>query len=63
LKEREKNYENRGGDSSFIHQMLELFDGRLIETGAKKLGSRDFWTFSLEELDCEPQEEEDEVPF
>ena len=49
-------------DDFFIRQMLELFNGRLIETGGEKLASRDFWSFSLDETGHEPPEDE-EAPF
>jgi len=34
-------------DDFFIQQILELFNGRLIETGMETLNFRDFWGFSL----------------
>ncbi len=57
-----KDSEEKKGDDFFIRQMLELFNGQLIETGGESLDSRDFWSFSFEEIDHEPQEDE-EVPF
>jgi DNA polymerase-3 subunit gamma/tau len=56
-----KNSEEKRGDDFFIHQMLELFNGRLIETGGESLDSRDFWSFSLEEIGEPPEDEE--APF
>jgi len=57
-----KNTVENEDDDFFIRQMLELFNGRLIETGVEKLASRDFWSFGLDEAGHEPPEDE-EAPF
>jgi DNA polymerase III subunit gamma/tau len=46
---------------SFMGDMLELFNGRILEAAGNGLESRDFWSFSLE---SDPLEiEEDDNPF
>lgn len=55
-----KAKENKG-DEFFIRQMLELFNGQLIEAGEERFGSRDFWSYGVRFQAS--KETEDEVPF
>ena len=57
---REESLSNKECDS-FMGDMLELFNGRILEAAGDGLDSGDFWSFSLEP---EPLEiEEDDNPF
>ncbi|MDO9536133.1 MAG: DNA polymerase III subunit gamma/tau [Bacillota bacterium] len=46
---------------SFMGDMLELFNGRILEAAGDGLESRDFWSFSLESAPLEI--DEDDNPF
>ena len=45
-----------GDNDHFIREMLELFNGKLIETGGNELKSRDFWSFSIDSVPEETDE-------
>ncbi|NLL21455.1 MAG: DNA polymerase III subunit gamma/tau [Firmicutes bacterium] len=45
-----------GDNDYFIREMLELFDGKLIEAGSNELKSREFWSFSIDSVTEETDE-------
>lgn len=45
-----------GDGDLFIREMLELFNGKLIEAGGEELKSRDFWSFSVDSVPSEPDD-------
>ena len=45
-----------GDGDLFIREMLELFNGKLIEAGGNELKSRDFWSFSIDSVPEETDE-------
>ncbi|MGI6329043.1 MAG: DNA polymerase III subunit gamma/tau [Dethiobacteria bacterium] len=48
--------QSSGDNDNFIREMLELFNGKLIETGGNELKSRDFWSFSIDSVPEETDE-------
>ena len=48
--------QSSGDNDNFIREMLELFNGKLIETGRNELKSREFWSFSIDSVTEETDE-------